>query len=208
MQFINTWWPPLAQAATVTNDALSTKDVLTVSGFLMGMMALGLVMLKIIGPALAKWYAKAWDIQTKSSEHALDIDKEEDKLSLEAKQYLAQQARESMNSFRSLVQELQVELKELRKENNKYLIELGELRARDEIRSMEIERLRNEVREAQTSSVSAKQSLLDAQSEISQMRLQIDLLQKEVDRLTVQYRVELENNHTLIWNRLNRIFTA
>ena len=200
MIFLDILWPVAQVVTTAAADEVTTKDALTVGGFV-GIMALIVVgMAKIVGPAYAKWYAQSLDTKAKSEVHNLEVDKEEDKLSIEAKQLLAQQARDSMSDFRTLVQDMQREVKELRKENNKYLIELGELRARDEIRSMEIERLRKEVQETYTTSSVSKQALTEAQGEINQLRLQVDLLQKEMDRLTNQYRAALENNQTLTYN--------
>lgn len=184
------------EEVTSQAEAALQSDALTIGTFIASMAAIILVMARIVGPAIANRFKDSQEIATKRNEHEFEQDKLEDELSLEAKSFLAEQARDSMEAVRSTVEEYRAEVKELRKENHKYLTELGELRVSDKIRQNELTRLLTEVQEYKENLTWTKDALSSSQAEMSRMQSQIHSLERQIDTLQKRAKVLEENLQT------------
>lgn len=175
----------LAQSTNATSEieAASQNEALTLGAFVAAVGAVILGMARIIGPAIAKRIQQSQATASSRAKHELEQSQREDELSMEAKMFLTEHARDSMESVRSIAEECRDEVRELRAENRKYLIELGELRASDRIREEEIDALRSEVLESKDNLAWTKEALASSQTEMIRMQSKIAGLQREVETL-------------------------
>lgn len=133
----------LAQAIDTTLvDAASESGALTFGAVAVTLASIVLAMIRIMGPAFANRIKKQQETASERDAHELQFVRKQDELSLEARNFIAEQARENMASVRSAIEEYRAEIKALRDENKQSLTEIGELRALDRVRKEEIENLR------------------------------------------------------------------
>jgi len=142
--------------------------------------------LKSVSPAVIKLISSSLEKGAELNSHRTNIEKEEESLSLQAKAFISELAKNSIETLRAEAQVTKQELENIRQQNNAQLIELGSLRARDDFREAEIQRLRSDVREAKETSVWARKALSESQDEISRLNVQVAHLRSEVERLQLQ----------------------
>lgn len=164
-------------AETVKSVSSSTADAINIGAFVTGVLAAILGFIRIILPAIGKRFAKSQEIKVQQEVQNLESEKAEDKFTIEARNFMAELARDNLSYVKTSAQQTS-------EENKKLLIEIGNLQARDQINRAEIERLQRELGANQQSTIAAQTLLRDTQNEILKLQTQLITLQLELDKQT------------------------
>lgn len=162
---------------TVKTVSSSTADAISTGAFVTGLLAAILGFIRIVLPAIGKRFAKSQEVKAQQQVQSLESEKADDKFTIEARNFMAEIARDNLTYVKTSAQQTA-------EENKKLLIEIGNLQARDQINRAEIERLQRELSANQQSTLAAQTLLRDTQNEILKLQTQLITLQLELDKQT------------------------
>lgn len=147
---------------------------------LLGIIILGL---KLLVPIIVKRFGKKQVVESKRDEHTLNVQKREDKLTFEAKEFLTDLARDNIQNVKTQAEQASkevVDLKdELKKVSDKYhhqSIELAKLQATDELKKVETDFLRAEQKRLSVLVNISKDALQGVLSEVEENRKEKEAL--------------------------------
>lgn len=164
-------------------------ELLTAATFLSALGFIVLMTIKQLAPSLIKRIQSRWDTNVKEEQTKAATEAAEDKLSIEAKSFLTEAAKDHLDTIRNMAQECQDEVKALRKEILESKIERASLQAKDEVRIEEIQRIRNDYIEAKGNLNQAKSESEAAKNLVTKLQEEMSGLRQEVDRMHNQISV-------------------
>lgn len=164
-------------ADTVKTISSSTADAISTGAFFTGVLAAFLGFIRIVLPAIGKRFVRSQEVKAQQEVQSLESVKADDKFTIEARNFMAEIARDNLTYVKTTAQQAA-------EENKKLLIEIGNLQARDQINRAEIERLQRELSANQQSTLAAQTLLRDTQNEILKLQTQLITLQLELDKQT------------------------
>lgn len=167
----------------------NSTELLTSATFISAVLTVILVTFKQIAPTIGKRIQSRLETSLKEEKAKAETEEAEDKLTIEAKSFLAETAKEHIDTYKNIAQQYQDEVKLLRQDILNSRVEQATLQAKNDAKLEEIQRVKTDYLEARSRLDEARVSLDSAQDRVDKMTTEMLELKQQVERMNNQISV-------------------